>query len=94
MTNLDLPTAIREGSKLRKQGFGAYFDDEGGSCVFGAAIEAESGEIRAGVLFDVWPELRREIDGANTLFGAMLFLNDLAGWTREEIADWVDMVLP
>ena len=92
MKNLDLPTAIREGAKLRgRTRTGNYYND-GRSCAIGAAYEAETGKCE--VVNCIWPELLFQIDDYITLGGAIVDLNDKAGWTRKEIADWVDMVLP
>ena len=74
---------------------GSYFN-HGRSCAIGAAIEAETGKNSTLTIADnkIWPELKFEIDGYLSLGVAIVFLNDDARWTREEIADWVDMVLP
>ena len=45
---MKLSNAIREGAKLRPQGFKAYFDEENGvvcSCALGAAFEAVTGKL-------------------------------------------------
>ena len=90
----DLPTAIRIGAKIRPQCRDLYHRN-GESCVLGAAFEAEG--IRPYTdpqLFELWPELRMQVDPEHALFSALTFLNDDARWTREEIADWLEVILP
>ena len=92
-----LSDAIRRGAALRPQGFGNYFGLEGGSCVIGAAFEGKFGR-REGfptcLLEEEFPELLVDIDYDMPLLSALLRLNDEARWSREEIADWIDVVMP
>lgn len=91
----DLPTAIRIGAELRGQTRHGLLFYAGRSCVLGAAMEAENSDdpykCNTRIL---WPELDMQINDGISLFQAVIALNDYARWTREEIADWLDMVLP
>lgn len=90
----DLPTAIRIGAKIRPQCRGLYYID-GGSCVLGAMAEAEGVNNPYGLWLDsLWPELTVDMGADRTLRSMLVFLNDSALWTREEIADWLDVILP
>jgi len=90
----DLPRAIRIGAKLRGQTRNGDFFEDGCSCAIGAALEAEGMQDRVGVAPTLWPELGFYIGPDQTLWEAIVLLNDNAGWTREEIADWLDYILP
>ena len=98
---LKLSEAIRLGSMIRPQVIGEFFAD-GGSCALGAALEAigvgygtYDGDAPLDTVWpetwpDTWavaacPECCRQSDAANII----AHVNDLHGWTREQIADWV-----
>lgn len=96
-TKRKLSELIREGAKLRPQTqCGDFYehDDAGhvvGSCAFGAAYEAATGETP---LFDV-PEFYETMEDYvdllpdDVLFDRMVMRND-DGETREQIADWLE----
>ena len=94
----DLPTAIRIGAEIRGQTRDGKFCSGGRSCALGAAHEGEMGYGNSWQiyfdLYQMWPELHLSIDDHISLFEAITLLNDESRWTREEIADWLDMVLP
>lgn len=83
---LKLSAAIRIGAKKRPQCNGHFFA-EGGSCAIGAALEALTGlsnfeDDRVPSPETAWPEMRH-------LSGKVYDMND-GGFTREEIADWLE----
>ena len=96
-----LSKAIREGAKLRPQGFGYRFDGKT-SCALEAALEAATGRTDA-----TPPEFHKHFgvrwrgrfdcpaEGcalhANRI-SLITHLNDSHQWTRERIADWVATV--
>lgn len=101
MTDMKLSTAIREGSKLRPQGFGNYFGMSPShpanilcSCALGAAYEAVShktGDMRDVEIETVFPVLSEIIIGTgDTLLGIIVELNDEERLSREAIADQVE----
>ena len=95
----DLPTAIRVGAKLRGQTRTGHYYSHGRSCAVGAAIEAEGNRCPDNLVSNkltrgLWPELSVYIDDYTNLEAAIIFLNDNALWTREEIADWLEVILP
>ena len=90
----DLPTAIRIGAQRRPQTQSGQTFKDGATCAMGAAMDAEAGRPSSSDGFELWPELRFKIDDSCTLWGAICQLNDEARWTREEIADWLDVILP
>ena len=97
---MKLSEAMREGAKLRPQGFGSHFPgyhkhgEEGcTSCALGAAMEA------AGIgpdAWHAWPAGQYTL--AETfphgydydIVGRVLDMNDKERKTREEIADWLE----
>ncbi len=89
----DLPTAIRIGAKIRGQTHIGYNYAGGRTCVLGAALEGETGSY-LGFASELWPELRAGLDADTSICEAITDLNDKAFWTREEIADWLDVILP
>ena len=98
--SMKLSTAIRRGAEIRGQTHGEFFQ-RGRSCALGAAFEANLGHRDLGkgpTLVKQFPELGIVIDYSHswgrTLLRAVIGLNDRARWSREEIADWVDTVLP
>lgn len=54
---MKLSEAIRLGSLLRPQAFGAFMDDEGGSCAMGAAMEAAGIRLRRGANKEILVEM-------------------------------------
>ena len=95
----DLPTAIRVGAKIRGQTRGGHYYKHGRSCAIGAAIEAEGNRcpddlVSYKITRSLWPELGVCIDDYTNLEEAIIFLNDNARWTRERIADWLEVILP
>jgi hypothetical protein len=97
---MKLSEAIREGAKLRPQAFGSYFNKNGRSCALGAAYEACTGEknidLSNPTFWNAYPELleMQRVDSPYESFSylksAILYLNDRAKWTREQIADFVE----
>lgn len=83
---LKLSGAIREGCKLRPQGFGNEWTD-GKSCAMGAAAEARGipyGRfVSVGWAASMWPSVPRD------LIYEVAKMND-GGMTREAIADWLE----
>ena len=92
MTHLKLSEAIREGAKLRPQGFDAFFQtkDDGVrcSCALGAAFEAMTGmdDYWAGdhTLRELFPTVPVDV------FTNITAMNDASLLSREEIADQVE----
>lgn len=100
-----LSGAIRTGSQIRPQAFGAYFRRENGalaSCANGAAFEAVSGAPEndgakiyktLSNTFPVWDSLSVYPPCGQhvrqLLRDAIMHMNDEHNWTREQIADWV-----
>jgi hypothetical protein len=102
---LTLSAAIREGSKLRPQGFDDFFAMQAGqlcSCALGAAYEAATGLTphmdSNALLEEVFPVLTEGTccpvqdcdDWCVTLLCTVAHLNDDHEWTRKQIADWVE----
>lgn len=98
---MKLSDAIREGAKLRPQGFGSMYSD-GKSCALGAAYEAAFGKLP---MENDMPLRRRfpilashrtscpecEYKYIRDLGTIITHLNDPPHlWTREAIADWLD----
>lgn len=90
---LKLSAAIRIGAKLRPQCTGRMFKN-GASCALGAAYEAMTGrgyydlpetDARAAAALAYMYEKADVPFGLSEVF----FKND-EGWTREEIADWLE----
>lgn len=95
---LSLSDAIRLGSMDHPQAFGVYEREDGASCALGSAARAAGFRLGAcdGVsrLFLRWPYAAKdaqcpECQGLGQVANAIVCLNDLHGWTRERIADWV-----
>jgi hypothetical protein len=95
---LQLSEAIRLGAMLRPQVKRSYFR-EGGSCALGAALESTGMNVSATTDREIaarWPIcdqlvqcpvfLRPYLDKLGYI---IVELNDVHGWTREAIADWV-----
>lgn len=88
---MKLSDAIRLGAMIRPQGFGSYFD--GKSCALDAAYEAAGGtfwtlEAQWGLLSCVLHPVDKAVF---TLHYVVTSLNDRYRWTREDIADQVEM---
>lgn len=97
-----LSEAIRLGATMKPQCFGAEKSDDGGSCARGAAADA------FGVAD--WFSIPREVlrfacdttvgcpncDRDPSTLGSIIayHLNDYHKWTREQIADWVELHEP
>ncbi len=99
---LKLSEAIRLGAMLAPQGWRALVDSEGRTCALGAALAA-SGAITIDALRELFPILEAlyvgcPVDGYSKLRQPLSIvivrLNDIFGWTRETIADWVATVEP
>lgn len=101
---MKLSEAIREGAKLRPQGFGSSFTTNANgelcSCAWGAAHEGLSGspEITfAGAI--MWKThlkeskslIKNPITGRERMLSdTVIDLNDVHKWTREQIADYIE----
>jgi hypothetical protein len=92
--------AIRLGSMLRPQGID-FFMKDGRSCAFGAALEAVGVEFDSGspreTPLNVWPWLLGMATDPTTGLSEPLCriipdLNNEHGWTREQIADWLEPI--
>jgi hypothetical protein len=88
-----LSEAIRLGSMLKPQGFAIDYRT---TCAIQAALEA-IGKVGTPYAFvmDHWPWVSREetnpVSGEVTrVWSIIRELNDDRGWTREQIADWVE----
>lgn len=92
--------AIRVGAELRPQAFDRYFGN-GGSCAYGAALEAITGKEDAdpwgaveafGYLLNQGSSCPAGCDQPEPFvsIAAIIFhLNDDHRWAREQIADWL-----
>lgn len=98
---IKLSTAIREGAKLRPQGHGNYFAPLGHSCALGAAFQAVTGRTGKDALpiavdlDKLFPFLDNEVlhpaqSKSLSIAKIIVDLNDRLGWTREQIADWLE----
>lgn len=83
VTKLKPSQAMRIGAALRPQCTGGYFAD-GGSCALGAMWE---GYGRTG---EPIIRLRNELGLDLRIINSIVQLNDNAGWTREQIATWLE----
>lgn len=106
---MKLSDAIRLGAMLRPQAVGELFKD-GGSCAIGAAIEAcgisvASVDLNYDPIRAQWPwvmVMRDVAPGAIDVsevapidaLEIIWRLNDLAHWTREQIADYIATIEP
>lgn len=105
---MKLSEAIREGCKLRKKNVGTFFGEDegpdGGSCALGAAMEAvgytfgdfirrmdfaKVGFIDIDRIREVCPECKED---ASMYHVISEHLNDLHSWSREAIAEWVEVI--
>lgn len=93
--------AIREGARVRPQGFGELHKD-GKSCAIGAGREAiygttESDQQHYDQVRVLFPYLRTRVNCPagcfvkSTLFIVTYHLNDDHRWAREAIADWLEL---
>jgi hypothetical protein len=89
---LKLSQAIMIGAKIRPQVKHRAFA-HGGSCALGAAFEGLHGKPwpeRDWGIFP-WSDVLCDL-GAHQISGEQIMsLNDTNGWTREQIADWVEV---
>lgn len=80
-----LSEAIRIGARLRPQCTAVFFSD-GASCAIGAAMEATGiayGDTpNTGELHKLFPALDE--------FAMSIYAKNDDGWTREQIADWLE----
>lgn len=102
--SLKLSEAIRLGAMLKPQGT-LWLEYAGKTCALGAALDAV-GELpqpmpeRQQPLYDLlykrWPILSAVAEGqeqSGVCVGqAIATLNDGEGWTREQIAEWVEAI--
>lgn len=93
-----LSEAIRKGAKLRPQLRGIGLTNGVATCALGAAHESiwgfvtDDGESYRR-LRNLFPFLDERMDtafGPSDVLGQIYYRNDIKGWTREEIADWVE----
>lgn len=100
-----LSEAIQLGAMWSPQTRGAFFRPRGeevATCALGAAVQASGVEVHDSL--SRWPilhvmvqptELPRPIRGRShpmRVMDVIVGLNDLAGWTRTMISDWVESV--
>lgn len=96
-----LSEAIRLGATMKPQCFGELFSKDGGSCAMGAAQDAAGG----GILYAMYDFIVKLSDercpecgkGRTTGRGCkhlIAHLNDVHHWTRERIADFVELHEP
>ena len=100
---MKLSEAIRLGAMLRPQ-TRFHLKDQVGTCAMGAALEAVGSGMEGGSFNRLWPWAKTtavEIPCnfipqgyPYTVERVIADLNDLYGWTRERIADWVATVEP
>ena len=103
-----LSEAIRLGAMLKpRQAFGAWLDEDGGTCAIGAALDA-FGALNADGTADEqkWAEAVKCVRPTTFIPNAcpacfrtsdrvddtMRHLNNHHRWTREQIADWVESI--
>lgn len=99
-----LSEAIRLGSMLKPQGF-AHYQTNGGSCAFGAAMDACGVEasLQNGMLDTALEAMfplsvvQAKCPACETFpwgdaASVIIHLNDDHEWSREAIADWVESV--
>lgn len=95
--------AIRLGAMMKPQAFGKTFDGEGRTCAVGAAYDAIGKLTAPGFAIDqlneVFPIIatlhKKSCPVCSTDdFGWWVIphLNDEHKWTREQIAEWVEMI--
>jgi hypothetical protein len=97
---MKLSAAIRIGSMTTKQITGVMHDGGNGRCAMGAAGDAAGLKIYGNIYYALdlaFPILMRHFivpnpTWAQNLGGMITYLNDRCGWTREQIADWVETI--
>ena len=98
---MKLSTAIRIGSMTTKQVILSGNDGQNGRCALGAAVDAlgvtpQSGVIGQAVeLFPILQGTYQSLRMGKFRFGmalAITSMNDCMGWSREQIADWVEKI--
>lgn len=101
---MKLSEAIREGAKIRQQGFGKLFDTDQEmniicTCALGAAWEGAGNPYLYGCstegLKKQFPCLNDVVQSPDSLktqplLGIIINLNDDEKWTREQIANFVE----
>lgn len=98
---MKLSEAIRLGTMATTQGFGAEsFYSDTAPCALGAARLAAGCYAYYDSLIERWPWLERYVETPPVLslvkgktceaLEAIYLLNDIGGWTREQIADWIE----
>jgi hypothetical protein len=103
---MKLSAAILLGSTMSPQAFREFQDKNGSRCAVGAALAAIGKPIKAKIAVGVaeasWPWLTRHdafvCPGCHGVWrhvlGLIMHFNDVHGWTRERIAEWVATVEP
>lgn len=96
ITMSSLSIAIREGAKLRHQGFGQRLDENGGTCAIGAALEYCGVSPERLNSEPHWELLRKlelvdsVVDEYNPIAGMVINWNDELRYSREQIADLIE----
>jgi hypothetical protein len=85
-----LSQAIRIGAKIRPQCRGSYFS-EGRSCALGAAMEAMD-VLSYGALARKLPSISKAEQAFADKFSCGIDTVNDRGWTREEIADELELL--
>lgn len=98
--NIPLSELIRIGSKVSGQCRRCVRNPDGNTCALGAALTAKYGELprvnhstsEAATDLQILNKIVTHpiVGGKRGLVGAITWLNDHEGWTREEIADWLE----
>lgn len=97
---MKLSEAIRLGAMLKPQGRRGFFDG-GNTCALGAAADAigRLNDLLDGRFLESkeWPLLSEMAAHPVTLWTRSVWdvvtsMNDIFGWTREQIADWVETI--
>jgi hypothetical protein len=95
---MKLSEAIRLGAMMKPQCFHRLYDEiTGGSCAFGAALDAVGGKyaeipiewFSSGAFHAVCPECDNTQRSDRYAGNTIAHLNDEHWWSRERIADWV-----
>lgn len=95
---MKLSEAIRRGALLKPQGHGDFFYN-GKTCALGAALDAAGRlhDFDVSTIATLWPveqtKTAHPVTGRLDILGFNITsLNDVFGWTREQIADWVETI--
>lgn len=88
---MKLSAAIRIGAKLRPQCTGVHFDGRGNSCAIGAAYEGRFGRQENPPHWISWKQAFAAGIPTTDLYKKIGERND-NGWTREQIADWLESI--